>query len=106
MPRSRRFFKEEFKKEIVYKLNNNLMSLNEVENLHKIDRMLLRRWIARYGSIGEMPLDPVGSTVTVLNSQINGLIEAILAKKLEQLLMSYTPRERQMTDTYKAQKAS
>ncbi len=105
MSNSRRYFTDSFKKEIVFKIVNNITSMNEISNFHKIDKLLLKRWVARYSpSVGQMPENPIGETVTVLNSQLDRLIEAILVKKMEQLLVSYQPKERQMTDTYKAQK--
>ncbi len=107
MPRSRRFFTDQFKKEVVFKIVNNMASLHEMAKLYNVDRLLLRRWVARYKpTIGEMPVDSVGDTVTVLNNQLDTLIQALLVKKMEQVLANYKPGDRQLTDTYRAHKAS
>lgn len=106
MPRSRRFFSETFKKEIVYKLNNHMTSNMEIENQYKIPKMLQKRWVERYGSIGEAPQNPVeiGSTITVMDRQLDSLVNALLAKKLAQLLTNYSPSENHVADSYKLHK--
>lgn len=91
--RSRRFFKEGFKKETVYKIKNHLMSLEEASAQYKIDKLLLKRWCERYSTIGQAPQIPMQTPQ--LEARLNTLIDTLIAKRLDQLLSDFEKPARQ-----------
>lgn len=84
--RRRRFFTDSFKKETVFKIKTNQVSIDEVKNQFHIPKLLIQRWCLRYQGVGQIPQASQGISI---EQSLDRLVDSLVAKRLEQLLTQY-----------------
>lgn len=94
--RTRRFFRDDLKKEIVYKIESGQTTKQEVLSLYKISNLLLDRWIKAFSGKTLVPYytPSVSHDVSddiVVKLKLRLLDEIMAKESLQQRMASLTP---------------